>query len=805
MQVCLCGHRTNTRDYAAVKKRKAPPDEAIRLEQAAQMAAERMAFAANALPALIAYLDATPRYVWVNDGYCRWFGRPRREIVGRHPSELLGPAGWAAIKPHIERALAGEEVAFDNRLSEDGAPHDVRAAYVPHRDAGGAVVGFVVLVTDITETKAAERALQRSERLLDQSQAAAQVGSWEVIFDEKNEEVPGSFVWSSETYKIFGFEPSTKATLALFYSRVHPEESGAIKARALPNLARAEPYESEYRIVRTDGEVRVLHSWLNFDRAADGSTHVFGTCQDITERKRAELEIRSAREQLQLVVDTAPAMIARYNREQRVVWVNKNYAARFGKAPDQLVGSHLRDLVGEAAFRVIDPLCARVLTGKSLQVEVEIPYPGGSRWMHMAASPTLDAAGVADGCVAVLTDVTDGRRLEQERESALNELREVDRRKDEFLAMLSHELRNPLAPILNAVQILDRLGPDQEDVAAQCREIVARQATHMKRLLDDLLDVARVSEGKIQLRKQRIDLHALLGQVVEGSRALMIEKQHQLSLSLAPQAMSLDADPTRLIQVFDNLLHNAAKYTDAGGHVAIEAVVEDGQAVVTVRDDGVGMAPDLLARAFDLFAQGTRAPDRTQGGLGIGLTLVQTLVRMHDGSVRAFSEGPGRGSRVVVRLPLASSAEPPVVREQSPPPPAPSIAGAAPLRVLVVEDKIDAANTLGQLLWLSGHEVSLAHDGPAALAAAAAAPPDLVILDIGLPEMDGYEVAARLRAAGHDGAVLVAITGYGREDDLRRSREAGFAHHLVKPLDFAVLSRIALEVRDRRAGGANRS
>jgi CheY-like chemotaxis protein len=423
--------------------------------------------------------------------------------------------------------------------------------------------------------------------------------------------------------------------------------------------------------------------------------------------------------------------------------------------------------------------------------------------MHMAASPTVDAAGAADGCVAVLTDVTDGRRLEEERESALNELREVDRRKDEFLAMLSHELRNPLAPILNAVQVLERLAPSEEAVAAQYRQIVARQAMHMKRLLDDLLDVSRVSEGKIQLRKQRLDLHVLLGQAVEVSRALMIEKRHRVSLSLAPEPMALDADPTRLIQVFDNLLNNAAKYTDPGGSIAIEAAVENGQAVVTVRDDGIGMTPELLARAFDLFVQGTRAPDRTQGGLGIGLTLVQTLVKMHDGSVRAFSDGPGRGSRVVVTLPLAADAALPVARKPSAT--ARNVGGdGAPLRVLVVEDKIDAAKTLGQLLKLSGHEVSLAHDGPAALAAAAATRPELVLLDLGLPGMDGYEVAARLRASGHT-AVLVAITGYGREDDLRRSHDAGFAHHLVKPLDFAELQRIALEVRNQRLSGANRS
>jgi len=650
-------------------------------------------------------------------------------------------------------------------------------------------------ITDITETKAVERALRRSERLLQQSQAAAQVGSWEVTFDEQLTEVPGSYYWSSETYRIFGVDPSTPASLALFYSRVHPDERPAMQAQRSPHLVRGETFQSEYRIVRPDGSVRLLHSWLNFEPAADGKTiRAFGTCQDITERNLAEMEIKRAREQLQLVADTTPALIARYDRDRRLVWANKSYAARFGKTPDELVGARLVDLVGEAAFRVVDTLSERVLAGETVQTELEIPYAGGHRWVHAAVAPTLDAGGVADGSVVVLTDVTEGRRLAQERERALNELREVDRRKDEFLAMLSHELRNPLAPILSAVQVLDHLDPGDQGTAAEYRDIIARQAKHMKRLLDDLLDVSRVSQGKVQLQKQRLDLNGLLVQAVEISRPMMIEKRHELSIVLSPQPIELEADPTRLLQVFDNLMNNAAKYTDAGGHIAIVSAVESGEAVVTVRDDGIGMRADLLARAFDLFVQGTPSLDRTQGGLGIGLTLVQTLIRMHGGSVRAFSEGPGGGSQLVVRLPLAPLTEP----RAASPAPSPRAGEGAPLRVLVVDDNVDAAKSLGKLLGFRGHEVSLAHDGPSALAAAAAAPPDLVLLDIGLPGMDGYAVAARLRAAGHAGAALVAVTGYGREDDLQRSRDAGFDHHLVKPIDFGQLQRIILEVHGRR-------
>jgi PAS domain S-box-containing protein len=698
----------------------------------------------------------------------------------------------------VEQALAGEEVAFDHKqVFEERGLRDVRVSYVPHRDDGGRVRGFVVLVTDISEMKSTEAALRRSERMLEQSQAAAQVGSWEVTLDGELAEVPGSSLWSSETYRILGYEPQARASVALFYERVHPDDRATLHARTALAIPRCEPFETEYRIRHPDGTMRVIQAWLHFERGAEGkTTHAFGTCQDISERRRADQEVRRAREQLQLVVDSTPAFIARYDRDRRVVWSNRSYAARFGKTPDEMVGCRLVDLIGEAAFGLVDPLCDRVLAGESVQVELEMPYTSGPRFVHMAAAPALDedGSGTPDGCVAVITDVTDGRRLERERERALNDLREADRHKDEFLAMLAHELRNPLTPILTAVEILGRLGAGDEDLAAKHRGVIARQVRHMKRLLDDLLDVSRVSLGKIALQKERVDLNVLLQRAAELSRPLLVEKRHWLSFALAPQPIALEADPTRLVQVFDNLISNAAKYTDPDGHIAIVSAVENGEAVVKVRDDGMGMKPELLARAFDLFVQGARPLDRTQGGLGVGLTLVRTLVGLHGGQVAAFSDGPERGSELVVRLPLAA--------HQAPSPPGPAAeahdGAGAPLRVLVVDDNVPVAEGLGDLLRLLGHDVVLAHDGPAALAAAGIAPPDLVLLDIGLPGMDGYGVAAQLRAAGHTQAALVAITGYGRKDDLRRSREAGFDGHLVKPIDIPQLERLCLEIGGRK-------
>jgi signal transduction histidine kinase len=322
--------------------------------------------------------------------------------------------------------------------------------------------------------------------------------------------------------------------------------------------------------------------------------------------------------------------------------------------PEDLVGMSLRDIVGDRAFATIEPGIARVLAGEEVDVELEIPYRTlGGRSMHFVVSPTLDSGGAVDGCVAVITDNTRHRQLERER--ALAELQKVDRRKDEFLAMLSHELRNPLAPILSAVELL-RLSPLDAKSLATAREVIGRQVLHMRRLLDDLLDVSRVSLGKISLQRELIDLGAVLLQAIEVGRPLLAEKRQSFSLNTGGGATLVNADSARLVQVFGNLINNAAKYSEPGGAIQVDLSVEKEEAVVRVRDQGVGMTPDLLERAFDLFVQDERSLDRSQGGIGIALTLVRSLVRLHGGSVQAFSEGPGHGCEVVVRLPRATEA-----------------------------------------------------------------------------------------------------------------------------------------------------
>jgi CheY-like chemotaxis protein/two-component sensor histidine kinase len=374
-------------------------------------------------------------------------------------------------------------------------------------------------------------------------------------------------------------------------------------------------------------------------------------------------------------------------------------------------------------------------------------------------------------------------------------LREADRRKDEFLATLAHELRNPLAPIRNSLQILKMPRVDLA-TAQQTREMMERQVHHLVRLVDDLLDVSRVMRGKIELRKEPVELATVVARAVETAQPLIEVQGHELDISLPPESLLLDADSVRFAQVVGNLLTNAAKYTEANGHIWLTARREGDQAVLSVRDTGIGIAPDMLPHVFELFVQVDHATSRSQGGLGIGLTLVKNLVEMHGGMVEAHSAGLGKGCEFVVRLPLTvqQGQQPPEGssegRQESPP---------SSHRLLVVDDNEDAAHSLAMLLRLQGHEVRVAHDGPSALEVATSYLPDLVFLDIGMPGMDGYDVARRLRKTpGLEKTVLAALTGWGQQEDRRRTAEAGFNHHLVKPPEPKVLDELLASLPARK-------
>jgi signal transduction histidine kinase/CheY-like chemotaxis protein len=412
--------------------------------------------------------------------------------------------------------------------------------------------------------------------------------------------------------------------------------------------------------------------------------------------------------------------------------------------------------------------------------EVKFVFDDGRvRHIYGNAVPLRNPDGNVRGCVAAFADVTALKQAE-------GALKEADRRKDEFLATLAHELRNPLAPIRNAVELLRRAGANA-DLIGQSGRILERQVAQMARLVDDLLDISRITRGKIQLRKERVELAAVVQGAVEECRPLIESHAHELTVTLPPGPVQLDADPTRLGQVLANLLANAAKYTDRGGRIWLTAERQGGEVAVAVRDTGIGIATEHLPRLFEMFSQAAPALERSQGGLGIGLALVRGLVGLHGGTVEARSGGTGMGSEFTVRLPL--------VDRPVPPPPEPVEAeqsrSGPKHRILVVDDNRDAADSLALMLRTAGHETGTAYDGLEAVQAAAAFRPDVVLLDIGLPKMNGFEAARHIRGQPWGkGVALLALTGWGQEDDRRRALEAGFDHHLTKPVDPLALEKL---------------
>ena len=402
--------------------------------------------------------------------------------------------------------------------------------------------------------------------------------------------------------------------------------------------------------------------------------------------------------------------------------------------------------------------------------EIVVERPDGRRAAVLAhANPICAETGELIGAVNVLVDITERKR--------------ADSAKDEFLAMLAHELRNPLAPIRNAVHVLNLKSPPVPEVTKML-EVIDRQMAHMTRLIDDLLDVSRISRDKITLRKARVSLTEVVNAALETSRPVLAESGQAFTVAMPEQTIHVDADPTRLAQAISNVLHNAAKYTDAAGRIWLTVAQEGGDAVISVRDTGIGIAPDMLPTVFDMFTQADRSIDRARGGLGVGLTVARRLVELHGGSINARSDGAGKGSTFTVRLPVSTaSAESAADSSQ------PAVSSAAsPHRVLVADDNRDAAESLAALLRMVGHDVRLAHDGVEAVGIASEYRPHMIVLDIGMPKMNGYEAARKVRAeAWGKHAMIVALSGWGQEEDKRRSREAGIDHHLVKPLELSAL------------------
>jgi PAS domain S-box-containing protein len=496
--------------------------------------------------------------------------------------------------------------------------------------------------------------------------------------------------------------------------------------------------------------------------------------------------LRESEERFRGLMEQAPFSIQVFSPDGRTVRVNRAWEELWGATLDRIADYNiLHDPQLEA--KGVRPLLERAFGGEAVRIPAIQYDPDRTRhgdplrWVGGVAYPLKDTGGRVREVVLIHEDITARKRLEDQLRQRAEQLAESDRHKNEFLAMLAHELRNPLAPVRNSLQVLKMPGADGPTVE-QARSMMERQIQHLVRLVDDLLDVSRIIRGRIPLSRERVDLEAVVGRAVETAQPVLDAHGHQLLVSLPPCRVLLDADLVRLSQVVTNLLTNAAKYSGRAGRIWLTAEGDGAEVLVRVRDSGVGIAPELLPRIFDLFVQGDKSLARSEGGLGVGLTLAQRLVQMHGGSISASSEGTGQGSEFVVRLPVLPEAAESRADGQG-------AEGRTPAksrcrRVLVVDDNVDSAESTAMLLRLWGHEAQTVHDGPSVLRAVREFGPEIILLDIGLPGISGYEVAQQLRSQPEFGALLLAaMTGYGQDEDRRRSREAGFDHHLTKPLD----------------------
>jgi PAS domain S-box-containing protein len=591
--------------------------------------------------------------------------------------------------------------------------------------------------------------------------------------------------WTRAAERIKGYR--AEEIIGQHFSRFYPPEAVERKwpEYELEVAAAEGRFEDEGWRVRKDGSRFWANVVITALKDEQGRLLGFGKItRDLTERRRHEEALRESEERFRLLVENVrDYAIFMLDPDGRVTSWNAGAERIKGYRPEEIIGQHFSRFYPPDAVERGWPEHELAVARREGRFEDEgwrIRKDGSRFWADVVITAVHDAERRLRGFAKVTRDLSQRRQVEA--------LQDEGRRMDEFLAMLGHELRNPLAPIRNAVAVLG--AGDPEVTLTWAREVIDRQVTHLGRLVDDLLDLGRIRIGKVAVKRDPVELSTLVARVVDSARTLFQGKGQTVELHLPPAGLHVTGDLTRLSQVVLNLLTNAHKYTPSGGHVRVDLRRAEPSAELQVTDDGIGMSLDLLPWVFDPFVQGERSPDRAEGGLGIGLTLVRKLVELHGGTVSASSAGPGKGSTFLVRLPLTTqtsagaSGEP---RAEAAPGPA--------LRVLVVDDNLDSAETMVALLRAWGHDVRAATEGPEALSAAAAFAPNVVLLDIGLPGMSGYEVAERLRDSE---SVLIAVTGYGQREDALRARQAGFSQHLVKPVDPHRLRQLLSDISAER-------
>ena len=725
-------------------------------------------------------------------------GWTRQDAIGRPLGEvfrIVNEDSRQIVESPVARALReGVVVGLANHtllVSRDGSERPIDDSAAPIRNDHDVVSGCVLIFRDISERRQWEK--REAARLVSARLLASIVESSDDAIISKS--LDGIIqTWNAAAERLFGY--TSDEAVGRHISLVIPLERIAEEDHIVVTLkagTRIEHFETER--VRKDGQ-RILVS-LTVSPIHDDTGQVIGASKivrDISERKLAESE----REKFVTLVENSTDFIGICDMNAVPIFVNR--------AGLQMVG--LDSLEQARTIRVTDfffpedqPLVMNELFREVLDkghAEMDVRFrhfkTGEALWMSYKVLRLDDTRGQPVAIATVSQDVTERRRMEDSLRGLAADLAEADRRKDEFLATLAHELRNPLAPLSNTLEILKRSsGPDAP--VRQGLDTMERQLEQLVRLVDDLLDLSRITHNRIDLRKRHVELASVLRQAVLSAQPLADAARHTIEVTLPSEPIYLHADPVRLTQVFGNLLNNSCKYSPPGGTIRVTAQRDGDGAAVTVTDTGIGIPGDKLASIFDMFAQVDRTLEQSQGGLGIGLTLVKRLVELHGGSVEAQSAGIGHGSTFVVRLPASLD-----IAQVVQPGPNETQTNSATHRILVVDDNKDSADSLALLLELTGHEVFTAHDGYSALDAAEQHRPDVVLLDIGLPALNGYDVCRRIREQpwGHT-MVLIALTGWGQDEDRRRSQEAGFDGHLVKPVDHTRLLALLASLTEPRA------
>jgi PAS domain S-box-containing protein len=726
----------------------------------------------------ILLLDPKGRIATWNAGAAQAYGYTAEEIVGQHFSCLFPREMAEASLPARQLDIAQvagrfEEEGWHER--KDGSWFWANAVTTAIWNEAGVFQGYSTIIRNVTPRKREEDELRRSEqrfRLLVDG-----VREYAIFLLDREGSIAS---WNAGAARIIGYQ--AEGIIGQHMTRFYPAEDVLEgKPDRLLKIAREDgQIVDEGWRVRQDGSRFWASVLITALYDADGDLKGYSKIiRDLTERKRTE-------QALLTVVNSVVDGIITTDESGRIESFNPAAERIFGYAAHEMIGQNVKLLIPEPFHREEDDLAAGSSTrmGKAKMIGVGREVVGRRKdgaTFPMDLAVTSFRMGERRYFTGIMRDITDSKRQEQEMRERLAELAEADNQKNDFLAMLGHELRNPLAPIRNALHILNMPGASAKAVA-QARDAMERQVQHVVRLVDDLLDVSRIMRAKIDLRKEVTDLTSIIHSAVETAQPVIDAQGHELTVSLPKRKIPLEADVVRMAQVISNLLMNAAKYTDHAGRIWL-TIERDGPdaALIRVKDSGIGIAPELLPRVFDLFVQGHRSLARSQGGLGIGLTLAKNLVEMHGGTISAHSQGVGQGSEFVIRLPILANKR--VDPGHQTPPKSTHIQGPA-RRILVVDDNVDAAELTATLLAMWGHEVRTLHDGPSVLTAVESFHPELILLDIGLPGMSGYDVARELRQRPEGkGIVLAAMTGYGQDKDRSQSREAGFDYHLTKPLD----------------------